>query len=70
MSLEEQTVFMRTTRSSSNIMICPALLGYARAEVERDAKLSKALRLAKEEREEQRKQGRPKGGRKGGAEET
>ena len=32
-------------------MVCPALLDYVRAEVEKDAKLQKALRLAREERE-------------------
>ena len=55
MSLEEQTVFLGASRSQSAIMVCPDLLSYVREEVERDAKLAKALRTAREEREERRK---------------
>lgn len=51
-------------------MVCPLLLEHVRTEVERDAKLAKSLRLAREKRGERRKQDAPpcrKGGGKGGA---
>ena len=60
MSLEEQTVFLGATRSHSAVMVCPELLSYVREEVERDAKLAKALRTAREERDERRKAGNKK----------
>ena len=63
MSLEEQSVFLGATRAHSGVMVCPELLSYVREEVERDAKLAKALRMAREEREEKRK---GKGGGRGG----
>ena len=56
MSLEEQTVFLGASRAHSSVMVCPTLLAYVREEVERDAKLAKALRTAREERDERRKQ--------------
>ena len=42
MSVEEQSVFLGTTRPFGNIMVCPLLLDHVRTEVEREAKLSKA----------------------------
>ena len=65
MSLEEQSIFAGTTRSHSSVMVCPELLSYVREEVEREAKLSKALRLAREERDEKRKSKSKKGKGKG-----
>ena len=62
MSLEEQSVFLGATRAHSGVMVCPELLSYVREEVERDAKLAKALRMAWEERDEKRK---GKGGGRG-----
>ena len=41
-------------------MVCPALLEYVRAEVEKDGKLQKALGLAREEREASDKKGKKK----------
>ena len=41
-------------------MVCPELLSYVREEVERDAKLAKALRTAREEREDRRQKGQGK----------
>jgi len=64
MSLEEQTIFSGTTRAHSACMVCPALLDYVRAEVERDAKLAKSLRLAREERDEKRKKDKKGGGKR------
>ena len=55
MSLEEQSVFLGTSRSFAGCMVCPDLLDYVKLEVERDAKLQKALHTAKVEREERRK---------------
>ena len=55
MSLEEQYAFAGTTRASATLMICPDLLDYVRTEVEREAKLAKNLRVAREEREALRK---------------
>ena len=43
LSLEEQSVFSGISRVASNLMICPALLDYVKGEVERNAKLQKAL---------------------------
>ena len=60
MSLEEQSVLLGSTRSHSSVMVCPELLSYVREEVERDAKLAKALRTAREEREDRRKKGHGK----------
>ena len=51
MSLEEQHAFAGTTRASATLMACPDLLDYARSEVEREARLPKNLRIAREERE-------------------
>ena len=55
MPLEEQTVFAGVSRAFSSVMVCPLLLDHVRGEVERDAKLAKALRSAREERDERRK---------------
>ena len=43
-----------------NLVVCPALLEYVRAEVEKDGKLQTAGRLAREEREASDKKGRKK----------
>ena len=53
--MEEQHAFAGTTRASATLMICPELLDYVRTEVEREAKLAKNLRVAREEREALRK---------------
>ena len=65
LSLEEQAVFSGVGRSHSALMVCPDLLDHVRTEVERDAKLAKAMRTAREEREEKRKEDarRRKGGK-------
>ena len=55
LSMEEQSVFAGVTRSTTAVMVCPELIEHARAEVEREAKLFKHLRLAREEREARRK---------------
>ena len=66
MSLEEQTIFAGTTRAHSACMVCPLLLDHVRNEVERDAKLAKCLRMAREERDEKTKNDKnKKGGGKG-----
>ena len=49
--LEEQAVFGGLTRTASNLMVCPLLVGHVREEVEKEAKLQKALRQSREERE-------------------
>ena len=51
LSLEEQMMFGGLTRSASAVTVCPELIEHVRAEAERDGKLQKALRLAREERE-------------------
>ena len=51
LSLAEWTVCSGVSRAASNLMVCPALLDDVRVEVDKDAKLQKALRLAREERE-------------------
>ena len=63
MSLEEQALFGAFTRSSSAIMICPALFILVKEDAERDGKLRRALRLAREEHES--RAGGGKGGRTG-----
>ena len=55
LSLDEQTMFGGLVRQASTLMICPALIDFVRAEVEKDAKLQKALRMAREEREAEAK---------------
>ena len=50
LSVEEQGLFGGITRFASCLMICPLLLDFVRAEVEKDARLHKALRLAREEK--------------------
>ena len=60
MSPEEQTVFGGVSRAASNLMVCPALLEYVRAEVENDAILQKALCLARKKREAREKKGKKK----------
>jgi len=51
MSLEEQSLFGGLTRSATAVMVCPLLIEHVKTEAERDGKLQKALRLAREERE-------------------
>ena len=51
LSLEEQSVFGGLTRVAANLMICPQLVDYVRDKVEKEAKLQKALRQAREERD-------------------
>jgi len=51
MSLEEQALFGGLTRSATAVMVCPELIEHVKTEAERDGKLQKALRLAREERE-------------------
>jgi predicted fused transcriptional regulator/phosphomethylpyrimidine kinase len=63
LSLEEQTMFGGLVRQASTLMICPALIDFVRAEVEKEAKLQKALRIAREERENE--SGRKLKGKKG-----
>lgn len=64
MSLEEQSIFAGTARTHSAIMVCPALLEHVRSDVEADAKLAKALRLAREEREREHSRRKPPPGKK------
>ena len=51
LSLEEQSMFGGLARQASTLMICPTLIDFVRVEVEKEAKLQKALRMAREERE-------------------
>lgn len=51
LSFEEQALFGGVVRSWSQLMICPELLDYVKAEAEREAKLAKNMRQAREERE-------------------
>ena len=60
LSLEEQTVFTLVSRVACDLMMRPAFLDYVRAEVERERKLQKALRLARAEREASDKKGKKK----------
>ena len=60
LSLEEQTMFGGLVRQASTLMICPALIDFVRAEVEKEAKLQKALRMAREERESESKRNKGK----------
>ena len=62
LSIEEQSFFGGITRSAGSLMICPALLDWVRSEVEKDAKLHKALRLARDEKDAEQ----PGGGKRGG----
>ena len=48
-------MFGGLVRQASTLMICPALIDFVRAEVEKEAKLQKALRIAREERETEAK---------------
>ena len=48
--LDEASVFSGTHRETGEAMICPALLDYVAAEVERDASVMKQVRKAREER--------------------
>ena len=62
LSLEEQSLFGGLTRAAATMMVCPKLLEHVRSEAEKEGKLQKALRLAKEERET-RNSGRPHRGK-------
>ena len=62
LSIEEQSFFGGITRSAGSLMICPTLLDWVRSEVEKDAKLHKALRLARDEKDAEQ----PGGGKRGG----
>ena len=44
-------MFGGLVRQASTLMICPTLIDFVRVEVEKEAKLQKALRMAREERE-------------------
>ena len=57
LTLEEQAAFSGVTRAHAAIMICPDLVEHVRSELEREGKLNKNLRLAREEREARRKHG-------------
>ena len=50
LSLEEVSRFGRLANQASNLIICRALDNFVRAEVEKEAKLERALRVAREER--------------------
>ena len=60
MSLDEQSVFLESIRSPSSGKVRPEFLPSVREEVERDAKLAKAPRTAREECEDRRKKGHGK----------
>ena len=51
LSLKDQSMFGGLVRQASTLMICPALVDFVRAVVEKEAKLQKALRTEREERE-------------------
>ena len=51
LSSEEQQAFAGASRSTTTLLICPALLEHVRVEVEREASLAKNIRKAREERE-------------------
>ena len=55
--LDEQAAFSGITRAHTSVMVCPELVDHVRSEVERESKLFKNLRLAREERETRRKNG-------------
>ncbi|CAK0799436.1 unnamed protein product, partial [Prorocentrum cordatum] len=55
MSLEEQAAFSGVSRSTSSVMVSPELIEHVRGDVEKEAKLHKSLRLAREERESRRR---------------
>ena len=60
LSVEEQSVFGGLVRQASTLMICPELVDHVRSEVEKEAKLQKALRVAREERETEVKRNKGK----------
>ena len=51
LTAEEQSILSGTARSSANLMVCPALLDYARTETDKEAQLLKNLQKAREGRE-------------------
>eukprot|EP00971_Amphidinium_carterae_P349731 6491187-Amphidinium_carterae.2 len=51
LSQEETAAFGGTTRAWSSLMVSPQLTEHVRVEMEREGKLAKSLRLAREERE-------------------
>ena len=51
LSLEEQSAFMGTVRAHTSVMVMPELLDHVRESVEKDAKLAKAMRMAREEKD-------------------
>ena len=57
LSLEEQTAFSGVARANSAVMVCPKLIEYVKEDLEKEGKLHKSLRLAREEREARRKNG-------------
>ena len=48
--IDEASVFLGTHRETGEAMICPALLEFVSAEVERDASIMKQVRKARDER--------------------
>ena len=61
LTLEEQYAFSGTTRTASDLMVCPELLEYVRKEVEREASFAKNLVRAREEKDKLRKATKGKG---------
>ena len=51
LSLGEQSAFMGTVRAHTSVMVMPELLDHVRESVEKDAKLAKAMRMAREEKD-------------------
>ena len=68
LSLEEQAAFGGVSRTHGALMVCPALTEHVRQEVEKEAKLAKNLRVAREEREASKKDKGPKKPKEGGGE--
>ena len=54
LTIEERSAFSGAVRPGDQLMVCPALLEHVRERTEREGKLLKSLRLAREEREHRR----------------
>ena len=52
LSLEEQCFFAGTTSAFTRIMVCPALILFVKDEVDKEARLAKNPRLARDERDQ------------------
>ena len=48
--MDEAAVFAGTSKDDGRMMVCPMLLTYVAAQVERDTSILKQIRKAKEER--------------------